>query len=101
MAKNYPGSTVLEQASEGHTSWSSPSLCTAKVARAYFQSGVLPAEGTVCKPNIKPFGMRYEGNVDESETILKSDNDLNEALDVVGKSVMSLHLKLRGISRGL
>ncbi|KAH7000649.1 proteinase [Ilyonectria destructans] len=51
----FPGSVVLQQDSQGHCSHSNPSLCTAKTIRAYFQTGDLPAEGTICEPAIRPF----------------------------------------------
>ncbi|KAH7144139.1 proteinase [Dactylonectria estremocensis] len=51
----FPGSVVLQQDSQGHCSHSNPSLCTAKTIRAYFQTGDMPAEGTVCEPAIRPF----------------------------------------------
>lgn len=59
----FPGSVVLHQDSEGHCSHSSPSICTAKRIRKYFHSGELPAEGTVCEPEVRPFlGCVSEGN---------------------------------------
>ncbi|KAH8705956.1 TAP-like protein-domain-containing protein, partial [Talaromyces proteolyticus] len=51
----FPGSAVLHQDSEGHCSHSSPSLCTARAIREYFQTGLVPEEGTVCEPEMKPF----------------------------------------------
>ncbi|KAI4591487.1 hypothetical protein KJ359_013322 [Pestalotiopsis sp. 9143b] len=52
----FPGSSaVLRQDSEGHCSQSNPSLCTARIVRAYFQTGALPAADTVCEPETKPF----------------------------------------------
>ncbi|KAH7141086.1 proteinase [Dactylonectria macrodidyma] len=51
----FPGSVVLQQDSQGHCSHSNPSLCTAKTIRAYFQTGDLPVEGTICEPAIRPF----------------------------------------------
>lgn len=65
----FPGSVVLQQDSEGHVSHATPSLCTAKIVRDYFQTGTLPAPGTVCQPEMKPFlgcvrdgGCRFEGD---------------------------------------
>lgn len=51
----FPGSVVLHQDSEGHCSHSSPSICTAKAIRRYFHTGELPDEGTVCRPEVRPF----------------------------------------------
>lgn len=55
MSKGFEGSVVLHQDSEGHCSTSSPSFCTGRTLRHYFQTGELPAEGTVCKPAAQPF----------------------------------------------
>lgn len=61
----FPGSVVLHQDSEGHCSQSNPSLCKARAARAYFQTGALPEKGTVCQPEMKPFlGCIREGGCD-------------------------------------
>lgn len=38
-----------------HTSLSMPSRCTALNIREYFQTGKLPASGTVCAPDYVPF----------------------------------------------
>lgn len=51
----FPGSVVLHQDSEGHCSHSTPSLCTIKAIREYFQTGKLPQEGTICAPETRPF----------------------------------------------
>jgi hypothetical protein len=55
MAMVFSGAVALEQASEGHCSISSPSLCTAKLVRSYFQTGKLPEGGTVCQVDQLPF----------------------------------------------
>ncbi|RHZ64523.1 hypothetical protein CDV55_107399 [Aspergillus turcosus] len=54
MSKNFPGSVVLEQDSEGHTTLAAPSVCVSKAIRAYFQSGALPDPGTLCGADLKP-----------------------------------------------
>ncbi|GFF43102.1 tripeptidyl aminopeptidase [Aspergillus udagawae] len=54
MSQSFPGSVVLQQDSEGHTTLAAPSLCVSKAIRAYFQSGVLPDPGTVCAADLKP-----------------------------------------------
>ena len=56
MAKGFPGAVALIQDSGGHCSISSPSNCTTGYVRQYFQTGELPPEGTVCKPDALPFG---------------------------------------------
>ncbi|KAL1303080.1 hypothetical protein AAFC00_006524 [Neodothiora populina] len=86
MAENYRGSSLLVQDSEGHTSWSSPSLCTAKVARTYFQTGVVPEVGTVCDVLRRPF---QEG-VDVAAYEGDDDKVLVRALEVMQKTYMEL-----------
>lgn len=61
-------SRVLQHDAEGHCSHGTPSLCTAKAVRAYFQTGELPPLGTVCESDKKPFlgcvragGCEFEG----------------------------------------
>ncbi len=60
MAGRFPGSALLQQDSEGHCSFTNPSLCTGKTIRKYFQSGTLPREDTICAPDAQPFhGVRH------------------------------------------
>ncbi|KAJ5386859.1 Peptidase S33 tripeptidyl aminopeptidase-like C-terminal [Penicillium cosmopolitanum] len=54
MSKQFPGSAVLEQNSEGHTTIAAPSLCVARAIRNYFQTGALPDAGTICEADLKP-----------------------------------------------
>ncbi|CZR55452.1 uncharacterized protein PAC_05340 [Phialocephala subalpina] len=70
MQKKFPGSEVLTQESEGHCSISSPSLCTSKAIRAYFQTGALPSAGTVCQVEEVPL----IGNVTRDLTTLSEDD---------------------------
>ncbi|THY63372.1 hypothetical protein D6C98_01206 [Aureobasidium pullulans] len=84
MAQNFPGSIVLQQDSEGHTSWSSPSLCTAKATRHYFQFGLLPPLNTICKTDNKPFI-----NTSTSLALLTlEDKELVEAMKVMEDTVL-------------
>ncbi|KAF8816535.1 hypothetical protein BYT27DRAFT_7182119 [Phlegmacium glaucopus] len=55
MSRGFNNSVVLTQNSAGHTSISSPSLCTAKHVRQYFADGKLPEPGTVCEVDAGPF----------------------------------------------
>ncbi|KAH8712115.1 TAP-like protein-domain-containing protein [Phaeosphaeriaceae sp. PMI808] len=55
MSKYFDDSVVLTQNSGGHGRWSVPSSCTTGHVKAYFDSGKLPKEGTVCETDIKPF----------------------------------------------
>jgi hypothetical protein len=77
MAKGFEGSVVLEQDSAGHCSLSSPSLCTAKAIRTYFQTGKPPAPGTVCAVDQKPF-LGWVGK-NHSE-LSEEDNRLKQTL---------------------
>ncbi|KAH8677716.1 Alpha/Beta hydrolase protein [Xylariales sp. PMI_506] len=55
-AAAFPGSALLVQRSHGHCSIAAPSVCTARVVRAYFQEGRLPAPGTRCDQDYELFG---------------------------------------------
>lgn len=54
MAGRYNGSVVLQADIEGHCSISNPSLCVGKAVRAFFQTGAVPENGTVCLPHRRP-----------------------------------------------
>lgn len=73
-SKGFPGSVVLVSNSYGHTSLSTPSQCTARYIRRYFQYGTLPEEDTVCDPDLVPF---ERWNTSTSDM---SDDDLKDAL---------------------
>lgn len=73
MSQKFPGSVVLRQDSEGHTSGASPSLCIAKGIRQYFQSGELPDVDVVCEADMKPLlgsTMMIKEGMTESEKVL-------------------------------
>ncbi|KAF2682783.1 hypothetical protein K458DRAFT_306678, partial [Lentithecium fluviatile CBS 122367] len=57
MAARFPGSVVLVQDSSGHCSISTPTPCTMKAIRDYFQTGALPDEDTVCIPPTSPLSL--------------------------------------------
>ncbi|KAL1864612.1 hypothetical protein Daus18300_007629 [Diaporthe australafricana] len=67
----FEDSVVLVQNSYGHTSLAAPSVCTAKVIRAYFQAGTLPRDGTACEPEILPFDLPGHSMADASEEDLE------------------------------
>ncbi|TKA27568.1 hypothetical protein B0A50_04399 [Salinomyces thailandicus] len=54
-ADRFPGSGLLRQDSEGHCSFTQPSVCTAKAIRRYLQDGSLPVPGAVCASDSTPF----------------------------------------------
>lgn len=56
VAKGHPGARVVMQRGVGHcTLLAGPSGCTRGVMRAYMETGDLPAEGTVCEGDCRPF----------------------------------------------
>lgn len=57
MADKFPGSVVLVQDSAGHCSLSTPTACTVKAVKEYFQSGALPDPEIVCIPPTSPFSL--------------------------------------------
>ena len=101
VATLFPGSSVLQQDSQGHCSHSSPSLCTAKAVRAYFQTGRLPREGSVCEANVRPFlgclgagesvtgGRECEFADEEDERLWRSVVDLADPFGVRGEAVVN------------
>ncbi|KAJ5641642.1 hypothetical protein N7490_005642 [Penicillium lividum] len=80
MSEKFPGSVLLQQDSEGHTTIAAPSMCTAKAIRAYFQAGDLPEMGTLCQADLKPL----VGHVDQIPVTIQSmtaaDRELFDAL---------------------
>ncbi|KAJ5656089.1 hypothetical protein N7507_008039 [Penicillium longicatenatum] len=76
MSQRFPGSGLIEQVSEGHLSLSTPSTCTAKAVRVYFQNGTLPAHGTLCQVYDRPFGLPGE----REKPLQKGDDELLKAL---------------------
>ncbi|KUI59633.1 hypothetical protein VP1G_06887 [Cytospora mali] len=52
---SFPILYIANMADKYHAA--APSVCTAKVIRAYFQEGKLPVDGTTCDPEILPFDL--------------------------------------------
>ena len=75
MARGFEGAGVLQQNSEGHCTYASPSMCTGRALREYFQSGRLPGSkggledwdgyGALCEPDRLPFDGYEEGTIPE------------------------------------
>ncbi|KAK3722013.1 hypothetical protein LTR37_002829 [Vermiconidia calcicola] len=75
MARGFEGAGVLHQNSEGHCTYASPSMCTGRALREYFQSGRLPGiqggledwdgYGALCEPDRLPFDGYEEGTIPE------------------------------------
>ncbi|KAF8816536.1 hypothetical protein BYT27DRAFT_7077196 [Phlegmacium glaucopus] len=78
MSRGFNNSVVLTQNSAGHTSVSSPSLCTVKHVRQYFTDGKLPEPGTVCEVDAGPFDKEEgleEGTAQGRLTMHMSEED--------------------------
>ncbi|KAM5533228.1 hypothetical protein V8D89_013093 [Ganoderma adspersum] len=87
----YGGAGLLVQDSYGHTSLSAPSVCTAKLVRAYLEEGTLPKEGTVCEPDELPFvgqvtpsGVQARAREEEDERLLNALRGLSKAVPMFG-----------------
>jgi hypothetical protein len=61
-------------------SMSTPSKCTAKAIRAYFQNGTLPAPDTLCDPDFVPFDQWNSTTISASKEYLNDDQELEAAL---------------------
>ncbi|KAJ5605461.1 Peptidase S33 tripeptidyl aminopeptidase-like C-terminal [Penicillium lagena] len=79
MSQQFPGSVVLQQDSEGHTTLAAPSLCVAKGIRNYFQTGILPEPETLCQADLKPMGEPDQASA-FSDGLEPADRDLFAAL---------------------
>ncbi|RDX41811.1 hypothetical protein OH76DRAFT_1499871 [Lentinus brumalis] len=85
VQKRYAGAGLLVQDSYGHCSLSSPSMCTAKHVRRYFEEGTLPADGTLC-------------GVEELPLVGKRDSSGLQALSAEDAQLLE---SLRGLSEGM
>ncbi|TGO55096.1 hypothetical protein BOTNAR_0252g00160 [Botryotinia narcissicola] len=72
MSKRFNGSRLLQQDSEGHLFLSTPSICSARIVRQYFQTGALPEAGTICPVYDRAFVLPGEGR----SIILKYGDDI-------------------------
>ena len=89
MAEGFEGAGVLHQNSEGHCTYASPSMCSGRAIREYFQSGTLPGAqgelngwdgyGSLCEPDMLPFE-GYGKNVMPRLPKGETDQELWEAL---------------------
>ncbi len=85
VQKRYAGAGLLVQDSYGHCSLSSPSMCTAKHVRRYFEEGTLPADGTLC-------------GVEELPLVGKRDSSGLQALSAEDAQLLE---SLKGLSEGM
>ncbi|KAJ9354718.1 hypothetical protein DTO280E4_6783 [Paecilomyces variotii] len=81
MSLKFPGSVVLQQDSEGHTTLAAPSFCVAKAVRTYFQTGELPAPGTVCQADLKPLIGASPSSVLYAANLTPGDRALYAAIE--------------------
>lgn len=87
VQKRYVGSGLLLQNSNGHSTLSSPSLCTAKHVRAYFLNGTVPQNGTECDVDELPF----IGKVGKKQYSMSlEEEELMEALRELVNAVPSM-----------
>lgn len=61
----FDGSVVLQHNGYGHGVNSHPSLCTGMAIKKFFESGELPEEGTVCEPDVGPFALERDSDIDD------------------------------------
>ncbi|KAJ5187880.1 hypothetical protein N7449_010874 [Penicillium cf. viridicatum] len=80
MSQIFPGSGLLQQESEGHTTLTAPSICVAKAIRHYFQTGTLPVVGTLCQADLKPLVGSPHHHATISQNFSPSDRKLFKAL---------------------
>ncbi|KAJ5503690.1 Peptidase S33 tripeptidyl aminopeptidase-like C-terminal [Penicillium fimorum] len=80
MSQIFPGSKLLQQESEGHTTLTAPSICVAKAIRHYFQTGTLPTVGTLCQADLKPLVGSPHRRATISQSFNPADRKLFEAL---------------------
>ncbi|KAI9791084.1 MAG: hypothetical protein M1816_004315 [Peltula sp. TS41687] len=74
-ASGFEGSSVPISNSTGHASLLAPNLCLVDAVTQYLKNGTLPANGTICQPEILPFALLPDGtpaNVTGSEESLRS-----------------------------
>ncbi|RMZ17181.1 hypothetical protein D0860_00615 [Hortaea werneckii] len=86
MTTRFSGSGLLQQNSERHSSFTGPSVCTAKAVRAYFQSGALPPSGTTCDPDALPFfgfNASLESRSESDTALLRTVIDASERFEVI------------------
>ncbi|KAK1148022.1 hypothetical protein N8T08_010655 [Aspergillus melleus] len=87
MVKKFPGSVLLRQDSEGHSTLSAPSLCINKAIRKYFQTGELPPPDTLCEGDLVPFlgapGGAHDMTIEDQELW---DAILDDARDIQSRS---------------
>ncbi|KAL2816499.1 TAP-like protein-domain-containing protein [Aspergillus granulosus] len=73
MSGAFPGSVLLQQDSEGHCTLAAPSVCVSMSIRKYFQTGELPAAGTVCNADLKPL-LGHPSKIEEEHATWSMDD---------------------------
>ncbi|KAI4131359.1 MAG: hypothetical protein LQ338_001244 [Usnochroma carphineum] len=59
----FPSSVVLRANISGHAISSAPCKCAERAVLAYFADGTVPEQGTLCQPDVLPFGVGAIGEV--------------------------------------
>ncbi|KAF7368484.1 AB hydrolase-1 domain-containing protein [Mycena venus] len=86
----FPGSVLLTQDSPGHTSLTTPSLCTLGYLRQYLENGTLPEPGTVCPVEAMLFGVPGNLTASRRAALRTEDEQALAALKAVGDAVRSV-----------
>ena len=68
LASRFSGARVLTLESPGHTSTSAFSECIFSHLAQYFSNGTMPEEGTICKPDVVPWGPDASVTAKDSNT---------------------------------
>ncbi|KAJ7290748.1 Alpha/Beta hydrolase protein [Mycena rebaudengoi] len=83
----FPGSVLLTQDSPGHTSLTTPSLCTLDYFRQYLENGTLPEPGTVCPVEATLFGVPGNSTAIRRATLSTEDEQALAALKSISDAV--------------
>ena len=86
-----PSSHPLTKQRFGHCSLAHPSLCTAKVARAYFLEGKVPEYGTTCDADE---GFLFPVPGQEVKVLSVEDEELQKALEELAEEVRGFVMKM-------
>ncbi|KAJ5919828.1 Peptidase S33 tripeptidyl aminopeptidase-like C-terminal [Penicillium verhagenii] len=92
MSESFPGSVLLQQDSEGHTTIAAPSVCVASLIRIYFQTGNLPDIGTICQADLKPLVGHIDQVPIKAQSMTAADRKLFDVLMAeVKRGYLPLH----------
>lgn len=69
MSSYFKDSVVLANNISGHAVSANYNKCSISFIRQYFANGTLPTEGTICQPDILPFGLYPNGTIIEESLL--------------------------------